>query len=279
MMECDNRTLFIYSHDPGLLGGASLREHHVYLLCTGGRATFWLGGEQHRLAPHSAAMLSRPDKVVRFKASADFTVDYVAIASWWLHTLLPHDHYGVSCGIAMYSKPVMKLSELQARRMREDLANIGRRQGEWQQPFYREQVGSLCQLMIYDFYGCHALGNKRRRIGERQAVVLRRLMEMLEGGSAMTQRGPAWYAAQLGIDPKTLGDIVRSGTGYTLTALIGRYAVAHICELLAQDISAAQIARQMQFSSLPHLSLYASKRLGMTISEYRRKLMNDEATG
>ncbi len=272
-MKGDNSNLFFYSTSLDTLCSESVRGYHVFLLCRHGEGTFWIHGCQHRLKANHVAVFTRPDKVNRVKSHDDLDVALVGIAQWFLHTLLPHDHYGVACSISMYDRPLMRLSELQVRRLHADMQHLAVRRGEWEQPFYREQVGSLCQTLVYDFYGFHALVNKRRVMGEPQHLLVKRLVKLLESGTARTERSVAWYAEQLDVTSKVLGDIVLSGTGYTVSALIDRYAVALICEYLSnENLTAAQIAREMHFSSAAYFSRYAHKRLGMSVREYRAKM-------
>lgn len=139
--------------------------------------------------------------------------------------------------------------------------------------FRKKWSAVLCLPCYMILFEAHQRLNVTVNVTERSAQLLNILQQLLVAGNARTHRDVAWYADQLNVSPKHLGELVKHHTGDTLTNLINQYAVPELTKLLAMtDIPLSQVANLMRFESMSYFTRYVKKHLNMTPSKYRLSL-------
>ena len=177
----------------------------------------------------------------------------------------------------MYDNPIIPLSEEDAEKLVRDIHNIRDRMADTDHLFYRELIGGLALPLIYDLFYFHAKNRTPIFATDRSMYVVKELMALLESGRSKKYREVAYYAAQLNVTVKYLSNTVKRQTGKSVTYYIDRYTVPMIKEYLEKStLSIAQIAEEMNFTTLSYFSRYVTKHLGMSPKAYRESLVPDK---
>ena len=166
-----------------------------------------------------------------------------------------------------------KLSQHVFRKCRYDMERIRERLEEEDQLFRDEMMGHLLTAHILDLYDIHARGQEARQIPERAAKLINRFIGMLYDGSYVVNRNFEYYASCLCITPHYLTEISKKVSGRPATWWIDRFTLHKIVRLIhRKELSVAEIAERLHFSSLSYFSRYVQKRLGTSSSAYRSEL-------
>lgn len=87
------------------------------------------------------------------------------------------------------------------------------------------------------------------------------------------QRQVSWFAGQLNITPKHLGDVVKETIGRTPRQVIADMLMLEAKVLLGStDLSISQVAQQLSFDDQAHFAHFIKQRSGMSPTELRSKL-------
>ena len=86
-------------------------------------------------------------------------------------------------------------------------------------------------------------------------------------------RDVAWYANKVGVTPKYLTEVSKDATNRPAGDWIDEYAAIILRkELSAENLSLTDLAKEMNFSSLPVFTRYVKRVLGCSPSEFRDSL-------
>lgn len=270
-MKDNDKIEIDYSYDFQSINASKYEGWCIHLICLEGEGSFVLGEKCFHVSRGDIVVNSRTHLVKNISPSLDMKVEYVAAPNRMLNYMLPANHYGIGGSIALFSNPVMKVSETDARIFLADIRRIRERMDDDGHAFQREVMGSLCLTMIYDLFGFHSKLYAQTVSTDRTSVVIKGFMHLLEGGACRSRRDASFYATKLNVSVKYLENTVRRMTGNSVTSFIDRYTVPMIVAYLKEDrLSFTQIAEKMNFASLSYFSRYVTKHLGMSPKEYRQ---------
>ena len=182
-------------------------------------------------------------------------------------------NYGVFGHLSLVENPVMKLSQKDFNRCRRDMENLRERASEATHLFHEELKESLLKAHILDLYDVHARTGRKIEINSQPARIMRRFIEMLvnddySGGSKLDR-----YASELCITPHYLTEISKKTSGRPATYWTELFRIrATTKALMKSDRPLEEIADELSFSSLSHLSLFVRSKLGLTPTQFRNQL-------
>ena len=242
----------------------------VHLICLQGAGYFMM---EHRPVTFSAGQLvvvPRLDVIGQCHAGSDVQVAMVVADAYFILSLLPQNHFGVSGSIDLYHDPIIPLRPDDQQRLLEDMQRIGERLSLEGHQYYNEMIGSLLLAMVYDIFDVHS----RREFSETQShqgvSLLREFRQLLESGLPEREREVAYYANLLHVTPKYLGDTVRRASGMSAVSLIDMHTIPILVEHLRNPkLSFTQIADLMNFNTLSYFGRYVKKHLGVSPSQFR----------
>ena len=94
-----------------------------------------------------------------------------------------------------------------------------------------------------------------------------------------TQRDVTWYAEKLGITPKYLTEVSKNATGRPVSDWIDYYTARVLRKAMyAENVSLSELAKEMNFSSLPVFTRYVKRVLGCSPTELRDSVENSDFT-
>lgn len=262
--------LIMYSEEFGLINSPAFYDCIVHLICTDGSGCFTYNDRHFEITRNDIAVISRPQLVSAIKSDEDFRCEYIAAPDKFLHNLLPANNYAIQGCVSLFDNPIIKVSDIDASRLRTDLANIRNRIDNTEHQFYQELMGSLLQTMVYDLFDFHAKTNDNILTTDRVGYITSQFFMLLEAGRPKTQREVSYYAEQLNVTPKYLSDTIKRVTGTSVSTHINNAAAAIALSYLKDNTkSVTQIADEMNFSSLSYFSRYCTKHIGMSPAQFR----------
>ena len=208
-----------------------------------------------------------------FSDSGDFQGIFMSLSDLFITSIAIRSNYGIIGHLSLLQNPVMKLSFHDFRVCKQAMLCIRERMEDKGHLFREELLGSLLTAHILDLYDIHARGQEARQIPERAAKLISRFIGMLYDGSYIADRDLEYYASRLCITPHYLTEISKKVSGRPATWWIDRFTLYEIVRLLhCKELSVAEIAERLHFSSLSYFSRYVQKRLGISPSAYRSEL-------
>ncbi len=262
-----------YTTDTDILEGKMDRGDCLHIVCLNGSGEVEYGERLFPFKAHNLMILSRPEAIGGLRHSDDLQAVCLVAPLQFLYNQLPANHFGIGGCIDLWDNPVIPLDEHDEQKLLADFSRLSERIGETDHVFYKELIGSLALTMVYDLFQAHAKRNLGGSISERNADLVSRLVDMLSSGKVKEQREVAYYAEQLHVSPKYLGNLVKRQTGRSVMHLIDQHTVPLLREYLANtQLTVTQLADMFHFTNVSYFTRYVQKHLGMTPSEYRASL-------
>ena len=264
---------FQYSIDFYGMNSYELSHTCMHLIFLSGEGSFVFNEHCYHIAPNDLVVIPMPDRVKNLAGHEDLQVEWFVADYKFLQNLLPSNNYSIGGSISLNQDPVIKLSDEQAKHLRDDFHRLRDRMGDQNLHFYRELMGSLCLTMMYDIFEAHAQREATDSHTDRTAYIVKQLMDLLATGISRTERNVSYYAERLNVSPKYLSATIKRVTGHSVTSYIDRHTIPILKDYLNDErLSLTQIADLMNFTSLSYFSRYCTKHLGQSPSDYRLSL-------
>lgn len=262
---------FLFSNDFYGMNAPELRHTCMHMLCTAGEGSFVFNERCYHIVKNDLVVMPYPHRASNLAAHPDMKVEWFAADYKFLQNLLPSNNYSIGGSISLNHNPVIPLSEKHAVRILDDFHRLRERIENRQAMFYREMMGSLCLIMMYDIFESHSQRDNTSEQSERTGYIVKSFMQLLSTGVSCTERSVNYYAESLNVSPKYLSATIKRLTGHSVTSFIDRATVPILKNFLEDErLSLSQIADRMNFASLSYFSRYCTKHLGMSPSDYRR---------
>lgn len=278
----DKNENLTFGTDFYVIGNLEYEGYCFHILCRNGIGFLKFNGLKIRLQKNDVMIYSNPELVSDLKAEEGLEIEFVAIRTSFINSILPANRYGIGGRVSLMEEPVMSLTEEEAADLHDDMEHI-RRRISGSHTFFDSYIAGLAQAMIYDLYDFHFRRNHTVDSTDSAANLMRRLIDMLNAGIYKMHRDVSFYAAELNVTPKHLSETVKRLSGQTVTELVVLYTIPEITKLLKNSqLSISQIADALNFTSVSYFSRYCLKHLGMSPAAYRsakmpakKKLGND----
>lgn len=259
----DRVTGFTQTYEPGRV---------LHILCLGGGMSFMLHDVRYNIAAGDYVILPDAALATAFTESPDAQAIVMSLSESFVASLALRSNYGIIGHLSLLQNPVMRLAEDDFRTCREAMETLRRRMaGSADHLFRDEMLGHLLMAHVLDLYDIHARGRRWDDVPERAQSLLRRFIGMLYGGEYIAHRDLAYYASRLCVTPHYLSEICRKASGRPASYWLDRFTVNEVTRLLLdKSVPLADIAEQMNFSSLSYFSRYVQKHTGLSPSDYRR---------
>lgn len=245
----------------------------VHILCVAGSLGFVLHDTRYDISPGDYVIFPDISMAEGFSESDDYAAITMSLSEQFVASLAIRSDYGVVGHLSLLRNPVMHLSIRDFNRCMTDMQRIRERTEETGHLFHDELVGHLVAAHILDLYDIHAKNTDAGQVTERTAALIGQFVGLLYNGACISHRNLDYYASKLFITPHYLSEACRKASGRPATYWIERFTIREITRLLARkELSIAEIADIMHFSSISYFSRYVQKRMGTTPSAYRHTL-------
>ncbi|WP_353936351.1 helix-turn-helix domain-containing protein [uncultured Bacteroides sp.] len=129
------------------------------------------------------------------------------------------------------------------------------------------------QIFLFDLWNIYANEiNRQEQLSNISANLFSCFLDLVRQ-RVTENREVGFYANLLCVTPKYLSEVVRKGSGKSVSYWINGYAMQEIVTMLKNsDITLSEISDRMNFYSQSHFSRFVKKMLGVSPSEYRSEL-------
>jgi AraC-like DNA-binding protein len=167
---------------------------------------------------------------------------------------------------------VVRLSEVDAEKCLNNFKLLEIKYEDDKHRFRKEVVNLQLQMFVMDMWNIYSNEIEKRIVSNQKGSLFERLLQLVQE-HCMEEREVDFYAAKLFISSKYLTEVSKKNSGKTASEWIQNYTTQRLIILLEnQKLSFTEIADTLNFSSQSFFSRYVLKVLGVSPSEYRRRM-------
>ena len=250
--------------------------YNIFMLCNKNRVTFHQGNVRYTADSGDFVVWLSTKPCDRIDYSDQTDADVLLVSDYFLDLYRPNQVSDARGYEYQTINPILRSSlTLLARErtiLEDDFKNILRHSYTFQGYLGEQIAGTLLRVLLYDLWTFFSqLAMKYQDEGLPSPHFARFLLEARYNCSK--HRDVAWYANKIGVTPKYLTEISKDATNRPAGDWIDEYAAIILRkELSAENLSLTELAKEMNFSSLPAFTRYVKRVLGCSPSEFRDSL-------
>lgn len=254
-------------------------RHHVHILCHAGKAQFSMMEKRYVIEAGDLAIWQIGSDIYDIAFSSDLDADILLVERNFLIENNPEVAWATKGYVFIKENPVFHLDEKGSRLLQTDFDLIRQRLSE-SNIFRREILGRTLQVFLFDLWNVYAEAiNRQEALSNLSASIFHRFMDLVRQYSS-SEREVSFYADKLCVSAKYLSEVVKKGSGKPASYWINGYAAQEIVSLLKKpDMTLSEISDRLNFYNPAHFTRFVRKMLGVSPSEYRRKLTDNPSDG
>ena len=249
---------------------------NIFMLCNKNRVTFHQGDVHYTADSGDFVVWLSTKPCDRIEYSDQTDADVLLVSDYFLDLYRPNQVSDARGYEYQTINPILYSTRSSLARektiLEDDFKNILRHSYTFQGYLGEQIAGTLLRVLLYDLWTFFSqLAMKYQDEGLPSPHFARFLLEARYNCSK--HRDVAWYANKIGVTPKYLTEISKDATNRPAGDWIDEYAVIILRkELSAENLSLTELAKEMNFSSLPAFTRYVKRVLGCSPSEFRDSL-------
>ena len=249
---------------------------NIFMLCNKNRVTFHQGNVRYTADSGDFVVWLSTKPCDRIDYSDQTDADVLLVSDYFLDLYRPNQVSDARGYEYQTINPILRSSLTLLARERtiveDDFKNILRHSYTFQGYLGEQIAGTLLRVFLYDIWTYFSqLTMKYQDEGLPSLHFARFLLEVRYNCSK--HRDVAWYANKVGVTPKYLTEVSKDATNRPAGEWIDEYAAIILRkELSAENVSLTDLAKEMNFSSLPAFTRYVKRVLGCSPSEFRDSL-------
>lgn len=249
---------------------------NIFMLCNKNRVTFHQGNVRYTADSGDFVVWLSTKPCDRIDYSDQTDADVLLVSDYFLDLYRPNQVSDARGYEYQTINPILRstLTLLARERtiLEDDFKSILRHSYTFQGYLGEQIAGTLLRVLLYDLWTFFSqLAMKYQDEGLPSPHFARFLLEARYNCSK--HRDVAWYANKIGVTPKYLTEISKDATNRPAGDWIDEYAAIILRkELSAENLSLTDLAKEMNFSSLPAFTRYVKRVLGCSPSEFRDSL-------
>lgn len=250
-------------------------RYHVHILCHAGKAQFSMMEKRYVIEAGDLAIWQIGSNIYDIAFSSDLDADILLVERNFLIENNPEVAWATKGYVFIKENPVFRLDEKGKRLLQTDFDLIRQRLSE-SNIFRREILGRTLQIFLFDLWNVYEEAiNRQEELSNLSASIFHRFMDLVRQYSS-SEREVAFYADKLCVSAKYLSEVVKKGSGKPASYWINGYATQEIVSLLKKpDMTLSEISDRLNFYNPAHFTRFVRKMLGVSPSEYRRKLTDN----
>lgn len=253
------------------LSGSKYRNSVSHIHTAAGRLVVSYHDRTYELTSSTLAVFVRHDDFNIVEASPDYRCEMIIVDEELLISHMSPAYLSLPIRQNIIKNPVIKLEKEEADSFSIIMGTVKKRMNRSHHVYYTEIIGCLLRHLMYDVMDVHVRRFPYHEEKDRVGWLCNRFFSMLNNGLPNTHREVEYYASQIKVTPKYLGDTIKRVTGESASTHINRAAVPLLCgHLEDHSLSLSQIAEIMHFNSLSYFTRYCKSHLGITPTRYRQ---------
>ena len=249
---------------------------NIFMLCNKNRVTFHQGNVHYTANSGDFVVWLSTKPCDRIDYSDQTDADVLLVSDYFLDLYRPNQVSDARGYEYQTINPILYSTRSSLARektiLEDDFKNILRHSYTFQGYLGEQIAGTLLRVLLYDIWTYFSqLTMKYQDEGLPSLHFARFLLEARYNCSK--HRDVAWYANKVGVTPKYLTEVSKDATNRPAGDWIDEYAAIVLRkELSAENVSLTDLAKEMNFSSLPAFTRYVKRVLGCSPSEFRDSL-------
>lgn len=249
---------------------------NIFMLCNKNRVTFHQGDVHYTANSGDFVVWLSTKPCDRIDYSDQTDADVLLVSDYFLDLYRPNQVLDARGYEYQTINPILYSTRSSLARektiLEDDFKNILRHSYTFQGYLGEQIAGTLLRVLLYDIWTYFSqLTMKYQDEGLPSLHFARFLLEARYNCSK--HRDVAWYANKVGVTPKYLTEVSKDATNRPAGDWIDEYAAIILRkELSAENLSLTELAKEMNFSSLPAFTRYVKRVLGCSPSEFRDSL-------
>ena len=247
--------------------------YHTHLFCKRGSINFMFNDQQMECNKGEFLFWFAESRLSGLQLSKSFKATVLLVEKDFLNSNIPDQSWSINALLHSRVFPVKTIHGTRDKqKILSNFAWLHDRFLETDHRFYSEALNLQMQLFILEMWHIFANEYERRKHSLQTGTLYERFMQLAQE-HCITEREVQYYSNQLSITSKYINQICKISSGITASEWIQRYARERITLLLQnKNLNISEIADEMEFSSRSFFTRYVKKLLGVTPSEYRRRL-------
>lgn len=249
---------------------------NIFMLCNKNRVTFHQGNVHYTANSGDFVVWLSTKPCDRIDYSDQTDADVLLVSDYFLDLYRPNQVSDARGYEYQTINPILYSTRSSLARektiLEDDFKNILRHSYTFQGYLGEQIAGTLLRVLLYDIWTYFSqLTMKYQDEGLPSLHFARFLLEARYNCSK--HRDVAWYANKVGVTPKYLTEVSKDATNRPAGDWIDEFAAIILRkELSAENLSLTELAKEMNFSSLPAFTRYVKRVLGCSPSEFRDSL-------
>ena len=250
-----------------------LQQFHTHILCDRGSMNFLFSNKRYSAKAGEFVFWFANSQLADVTFSKNFKAHVLFVERDFLDSNIPDQSWSIDVILHSRANPVLHLHDKSDTiKIVSNFSLLHKRYLEKEHLFYNEILHLQMQLFLFDMWHIFAAEYERRKRTIESGSLYEKFMQLVQE-HCMEQREVQFYADHLHITSKYLNYVCKQNTDVTASEWIQRYAKERIILLLKdKNLSIAEIADKMEFSSRSFFTRYVKKLLGVTPSEFRNRL-------
>ncbi|WP_289112164.1 helix-turn-helix domain-containing protein [uncultured Bacteroides sp.] len=248
-------------------------RYHIHILCYSGKAQFTMSERNFLIKENDFVPWTIDSEITDVLYSPDFNADFLLVSHNFLIENNPQTAWATKGYIYIKSNPVFSLEQTDLKLLQADFSRFREQLCGNTHIFRREILGRQMQIFLFDLWNIYANEiNRQEQLSNISANLFSCFLDLVRQ-RVTENREVGFYANLLCVTPKYLSEVVRKGSGKSVSYWINGYAMQEIVTMLKNsDITLSEISDRMNFYSQSHFSRFVKKMLGVSPSEYRSEL-------
>ena len=249
---------------------------NIFMLCNKNRVTFHQGDVHYTANSGDFVVWLSTKPCDRIDYSDQTDADVLLVSDYFLDLYRPNQVLDARGYEYQTINPILYSTRSCLARektiLEDDFKNILRHSYTFQGYLGEQIAGTLLRVFLYDLWTYFSQLTMKYQDERLPSLHFARFL--LEARyNCSKHRDVAWYANKVGVTPKYLTEVSKDATNRPAGDWIDEYAAIILRkELSAENLSLTDLAKEMNFSSLPAFTRYVKRVLGCSPSEFRDSL-------
>jgi len=251
-----------------------LQLYFTHILCHKGKARFRIENKPHQIEENNIVIGLPTIAIEGLKCSRDFKATCLFVSFDLMSKNNPDIGWGIKGYLFSKENPVVSLSKMDAKKCLHNFKLLQEKYDNDGHLFRKEIVNLQLQMFIMEMWNIFSKEMEKRSISNQKGSLFERFLQLVQE-HCMEEREVDFYAGKLFITSKYLTEVCKKNSGKTASEWIQNYTTQRLIILLEnKKLSFTEIADTLNFSSQSFFSRYVRKVLGVSPSEYRRRMVD-----
>ena len=249
-----------------------MQSYFTHILCHSGGGQFSMDNKRYRIEKGDIAILLPNAKIHELMFTPDFKASFLLVSFELMSKNNPDIGWGIKAYLFSKENPVVSLESASVEKCEHYFHLLQEKYQDSGHRFRIEIVNLQLKMFVMEMWNLFAGRMEQQVKSNEKSSLFQRYLQLVQL-HCMEERQVDFYASKLFVTPKYLSEVCKKSSGKNASEWIQNYTTTRLILLLRNEqLTFAQIADSMNFSSQSFFSRYVKKVLGCSPSDYRARL-------